>query len=82
MESSLIGFPGSRITDPVPLNFDDMSVSINFQFEGDLRQFIDIPKAYFESVCQRKPLDGAEFTESIIFKSSVDVFEKPNTPTI
>jgi hypothetical protein len=82
MESSLIGFPESRITDPVPLNFGDMSFSINFQFEEDLRQFIDIPRAYFESVCQREPLDGVEFTESIIFKSSVDVFEKLNTPAM
>jgi hypothetical protein len=66
----------------VPLKFDETSVSITFQFEGDLRHFIDIPKAYFEAVCRREPVDAADFTESVIFKSSVDVFEQLNTPTM
>jgi hypothetical protein len=66
----------------VPFKFDDMSVSISFQFDGDLAQFINISKAYFDAVWQREPVDAPEFTESVIFKSSVDMFEQLNTPTM
>jgi hypothetical protein len=48
--STLTGFPGARVSEPVPFKFDDMSVSISFQFDGDLAQFINIPKAYFDAV--------------------------------
>ncbi|KAJ5776675.1 uncharacterized protein N7511_001686 [Penicillium nucicola] len=82
LNAILTGFPGSRISEPVPLNFDETSVSITFQFEGDLRQLIDIPKTYFEAVCRREPVDAADFTESVIFKSSVDFFEQLNTPSM
>jgi hypothetical protein len=64
----------------MPFKFDDMRVSISFQFDGDLAQFINIPKAYFDTVWQREPVDAPEFTESVIFKSSVDMFEQLNTP--
>ncbi|KAJ5960884.1 uncharacterized protein N7479_008034 [Penicillium vulpinum] len=80
--AALTGFPGARISEPVPIKFEDMSVSISFQFDGDLAQFINIPKAYFEAVWQREPVDATEFTESVIFKCSVDMFEQLNTPTM
>ncbi|KAJ6138915.1 hypothetical protein N7471_005401 [Penicillium samsonianum] len=80
--ATLTGFPGSRVSEPVPFKFDDMSVSISFQFDGDLAQFINIPKAYFDAVWQREPVDATEFTESVIFKTSVDMFEQLNTPTM
>ena len=80
--STLTGFPGARISEPVSFKFEDMSVSISFQFEADLSHFINIPKAYFNAVLQREPVDGTNFTESLIFKSSVEVFERLNTPTM
>lgn len=80
--AALTGFPGARVSEPVSLKFDDMSVSISFQFDGDLAQFINIPKAYFDVVWQREPVDAPEFTESVIFKISVDMFEQLNTPTM
>ncbi|KAJ5773843.1 hypothetical protein N7457_008739 [Penicillium paradoxum] len=78
----LTGFPGARISEPVPFKFENMSVLISFQFEGDLGHFIHIPKNYFDAVWQREPVDSNEFTESVIFKSSVDIFEQVNTPSM
>ncbi|KAI3144139.1 hypothetical protein CBS147326_1143 [Penicillium roqueforti] len=78
----LTGFPGARVSEPVPFKFDNISVSISFQFDRDLAQFINIPKAYFDAVWQREPFDSTEFTESVIFKTSVDIFEQLNTPTM
>ncbi|KAJ5513670.1 hypothetical protein N7463_003222 [Penicillium fimorum] len=80
--AALTGFPGARVSEPVPFKFGNMSVSISFQFDGDFAQFINIPKAYFDAVWQREPLDATEFTESVIFKTSVDIFEQLNTPTM
>lgn len=80
--SLLTGFPGARVSEPIAFKFEETSVSISFQFEGDLGHFISIPKAYFDAVCQREPVDSSQFTESVIFKSSVDVFEQLNTPTM
>ncbi|CAG8008204.1 unnamed protein product [Penicillium nalgiovense] len=80
--STLTSSPGARVSEPVPFKFDVMSVSISFQFDGDLAQFINIPKAYFDAVWQREPVDAPEFTESVIFKSSMDMFEQLNTPTM
>ncbi|KAF4762425.1 hypothetical protein N7455_001631 [Penicillium solitum] len=80
--ATLTGFPGSRVSEPVPFKFEDMSVSISFQFDADLAQFINIPKTYFDAVWQREPIDATEFTESVIFNTSVDMFEQLNTPTM
>ncbi|KAJ5129890.1 uncharacterized protein N7515_005929 [Penicillium bovifimosum] len=80
--ANLTGFSGARISEPVPFKFQDVSVSISFQFEADLAQFINIPEAYFGAVWQREPVDTAEFSESVVFKSSVDFFEQLNTPTM
>lgn len=59
-----------------------MSVSISFQFEADLGKFINIPKAYFDAVSQREPVDSEEFTESVIFKSSVEMVEQLKPPNM
>ncbi|KAJ5835446.1 hypothetical protein N7447_001472 [Penicillium robsamsonii] len=80
--AALTGFPSARVSEPVPFKFENMSISISFQFDGDLAQFINIPKAYFDAVWQREPVDATEFTESVIFKASVDIFEQLNTPTM
>ncbi|CAI7638003.1 unnamed protein product [Penicillium crustosum] len=80
--ATLTGFPGARVSEPVPFKFADMSVSISFQFDADLAQFINIPKTYFDAVWQREPIDAADFTESVIFNTSVDMFEQLNTPTM
>lgn len=77
--ATLTGFPGSRVSEPLPLKFGDTSVSISFQFDADLGNFINIPKAYFDAVSQREPIDSKEFTESVIFKGSVVSFEQLNT---
>lgn len=80
--ATLTGFPGARVSEPVPFKFEDMSVSISFQFDADLAQFVNIPKTYFDAVWQREPIDATEFTESVIFNTSVDMFEQLNTPTM
>ncbi|KAJ5209451.1 hypothetical protein N7449_003830 [Penicillium cf. viridicatum] len=80
--ATLTGFPGARVSEPVSFKFEDMSVSISFQFDSDLAQFINIPKTYFDAVWQREPIDTTEFTESVIFNTSVDMFEQLNTPTM
>ncbi|CAG8101426.1 unnamed protein product [Penicillium salamii] len=80
--STLTGFPGSRVLEPIPFKFEEMSVSISFQFQADLSHCINISKAYFDAVAQREPVDSTNFTETVIFKSSVQVFEQLNTPTM
>ncbi|KAJ5671662.1 hypothetical protein N7507_000789 [Penicillium longicatenatum] len=80
--ANMTGSPGARISDPVPFMFDNTTVSISFQFEADLGQFIHIPKTYFDAVWQREPIDSKEFTESVIFKGSVEVFEHLKTPNM
>ncbi|CAG8197792.1 unnamed protein product [Penicillium olsonii] len=80
--SALAGFPGSRALEPIPFKFEEMSVAISFQFEADLSHCINISKTYFDAVAQREPVNSAEFTETVIFKSSVEVFEQLNTPTM
>lgn len=76
------GFPDTRVSEPLPFRFDNMSVSISFQFESDLRQFINIPKAYFDAVWLREPIDSNEFTETVIFKRSVKMLEQLKPPTM
>lgn len=80
--ANLTGFPGARISEPVSFIFDSTSVSISFQFEADLSHFIHIPKTYFDAVWQREPIDSKEFTETVIFKGSVEIFEHLKTPNM
>ncbi|KAL4803420.1 hypothetical protein BDV18DRAFT_162984 [Aspergillus unguis] len=78
--TSLSGVPNARISEPVTLKFDSVPVSISFQYATDLGQFINIPKAYFDAVWQREPVDSEQFSESVIFKSSVDMVEQLRAP--
>lgn len=80
--AALTGFPGTRISEPVPLKFGNTGVSISFQFEADLANLINIPKAYFDAVSQREPVDSKEFTESVIFKNSVEMVEQLKPPNM
>lgn len=80
--ATLTGFPGTRISEPVPFKFGNTGVSISFQFEAELANFINIPKAYFDAVYQREPVDSKEFTESVIFKNSVEMVEQLKPPNM
>lgn len=80
--ANLTGFPGAQVSEPVSFMFDHISVSISFQFEADLGHFIHIPKTYFDAVWQREPIDSKDFTESVIFKGSVEIFEHLKTPNM
>lgn len=71
-----------KISEPVSLMFDHMAVSLSFQYEPDLVHFINIPKAYFNAVWQRQPIDSDEFSESIIFKSPVEMVEQLKASTM
>ncbi|KAJ5646581.1 hypothetical protein N7490_002953 [Penicillium lividum] len=80
--ANMTGFPGARISEPVPFMFDNTSVSVSFQFEADLGQFINIPRTYFDAVWRREPIDSKEFIENVIFKGSVEIFENLKTPNM
>lgn len=80
--ATLSGVPGVKISEPVSLMFDHMGVSISFQYESDLVHFINIPKAYFNAVWQRQPVDSDLFSESVIFKSSVEIVEQMKASTM
>ncbi|KAE8385322.1 hypothetical protein BDV23DRAFT_176335 [Aspergillus alliaceus] len=71
------GFSGLKISEPVLLRFDTRSVSVCFQHKSDLQYFINLPKAYFDVVWQREPMDSGQFAETIIFKSSVEKSMNP-----
>lgn len=62
--------------------FEHMSVSISFQYEADLVHFINIPKAYFNAVWQRQPVDSDQFSESVLFKNSVETVEQMKASTM
>ncbi|KAL4920066.1 hypothetical protein BDW62DRAFT_177519 [Aspergillus aurantiobrunneus] len=78
--ASLSGVPSAKLSEPVTLSFDTILVSVSFQYASDLGQFINIPKAYFEAVWQREPVDSEQFSESVIFKSSVELVEQLRAP--
>ncbi|KAJ5759178.1 hypothetical protein N7520_006334 [Penicillium odoratum] len=80
--TNITGFPGARVSEPVPFMFDNMSVSISFQFEAELGHFINIPRTYFDAVWRREPIDSKEFTVSVIFKGSVEIFEHLKAPSM
>ncbi|RAK95033.1 uncharacterized protein BO80DRAFT_498065 [Aspergillus ibericus CBS 121593] len=80
--ASLAGLPAIRAAEPVTLKFDTMSVSISFQYLSDMMQVINIPKAYFDAVQLREPLESDEFTETVVFKSSAESLEQLRMPTM
>ncbi|KAL2809413.1 hypothetical protein BJX63DRAFT_358003 [Aspergillus granulosus] len=78
--ASLSGTPGAKISEPVTLKFDSVTLSVSFQYSADLGQFINIPKAHFDAVWQREPVDSDQFSESVIFKASVEAVEQLRAP--
>lgn len=83
-ESPSNPFAGSGITprDTIPLNFGRMSITVGFTNEDDLQQFMYIPKAYFDAVKRREPRQFEKATETLLFKSSVEVFEQFQASTM
>ncbi|THC95419.1 hypothetical protein EYZ11_005106 [Aspergillus tanneri] len=80
--ASLSGFPGAKISEPIVFKFGSKAISISFQYAADLMQFINIPKAYFDAVWQREPIDSDQFSETILFRSSLESFEQLKAPTM
>ncbi|KAL4878010.1 hypothetical protein BJY04DRAFT_230284 [Aspergillus karnatakaensis] len=79
--ASLSAALGVKISEPVSLKFDSTPISVSFQYGSDLGQFINTPKAYFDSVSQREPVDSDQFSESVIFKTSVESSMNPPVVT-
>lgn len=77
-------FAGSGISprDAVPLNFGRMNITVAFTNEDDLQQFMYIPRAYFDAVKRREPRHFDKATETLLFKSSVEVFEQLKASTM
>ncbi|KAJ5173056.1 hypothetical protein N7492_005649 [Penicillium capsulatum] len=76
------GFSTSQTIEPVSFDFGSTKVSISFQFDADLQNFVNIPKTYFDAVRQRQPIDAKDLTENLIFRSSVEIFEQVKTPNM
>ena len=66
----------------LPFKFERMSVSITFVGQNDLLRFMQIPKQYFDAVKKRDPREGANWTETLLFKSSVQVYEQLKAETM
>ena len=83
-ELPLNPFAGSGITprDTIPLNFGRMNITVGFTNEDDLQQFMYIPRAYFDAVKKREPRQFEKATETLLFKSSVEVFEQFKASTM
>lgn len=62
-------------TEALPLNFGRMNVSVSFLYQTDLDRFMYIPDAYFKAVKKREPRMLRNATETLLFKSSVEIFE-------
>ncbi|KAL9594479.1 MAG: hypothetical protein Q9219_007013 [cf. Caloplaca sp. 3 TL-2023] len=63
------------------LDFGEISLTVTFIGQDDERQFMELPRKYFNAVRRREPrhLDSAE--ETLLFNRSVEIFEqlKPTT---
>ncbi|KJK60629.1 hypothetical protein P875_00053158 [Aspergillus parasiticus SU-1] len=81
-QATVSGHPGMKISEPIMLRFDTKSVSVSFQHASDLQYFINFPKAYFDAVWQREPVDSDQFSETVLFRSSVENFEQLKAPTM
>ena len=68
--------------DAIPLNFGRMNITVAFTNEDDLQQFMYIPRAYFDAVKRREPRQLGKATETLLFKSSVEVFEQLKASTM
>lgn len=75
--------PQLSTQDSIPLNFGRMNVAVAFTNDVDLDKFMRIPRAYFDAVRRREPRQLTErATETLIFKSSVEIFEKLKASTM
>ncbi|EIT76975.1 hypothetical protein AO1008_10739 [Aspergillus oryzae 100-8] len=81
-QATVSGYPGMKISEPIVIRFDTKSVSVSFQHASDLQYFINLPKAYFDAVWQREPVDSDQFSETVLFRSSVEKFEQLKAPTM
>ena len=67
----------------IPLNFGQMNVAVAFTNELDITRFRRIPQAYFDAVKRREPRQLTErATETLLFKSSVEIFEQLKASTM
>ncbi|GLB06850.1 hypothetical protein AtubIFM57258_002168 [Aspergillus tubingensis] len=80
--ASLTNLSVPKPTEPLTLKFDAMTLSISFQYMSDIMQVISMPKAYFDAVQIREPLDSDQFTEKIIFKSPAESVEQLRMPSM
>ena len=73
----------ARMAESIPLNFGRMNVAVAFTNEADLNTFMRIPRAYFNAVRRREPRQLTEkATETLLFKSSVEVYEQLKASTM
>ncbi|GLA07178.1 hypothetical protein AnigIFM60653_008131 [Aspergillus niger] len=80
--ASLTNLSVPKPTEPVTLKFGTMSLSVSFQYMSDIMQVISMPKAYFDAVQIREPLDSDQFTETVIFKSPAESVEQLRMPSL
>lgn len=67
----------------IPLNFGRMNVAVAFTNELDITRFMRIPRVYFDAVRRREPRQLTESaTETLLFKSSVEIFEQRKASTM
>ncbi|EAW14338.1 uncharacterized protein ACLA_073740 [Aspergillus clavatus NRRL 1] len=79
-DGSLNGIAEARITEPLSFDFDNRRIEVSFQFYGDYMAFIRIPKEYFEAVSLREPIDRGQSSETVLFKSPVEEYERLKAP--
>ncbi|GLA85695.1 hypothetical protein AtubIFM56815_009936 [Aspergillus tubingensis] len=80
--ASLTNLSVPKPTEPLILKFDAMTLSISFQYMSDIMQVISMPKAYFDAVQIREPLDSDQFTEKVVFKSPAETVEQLRMPSM
>ncbi|GAT26691.1 similar to An02g05140 [Aspergillus luchuensis] len=80
--ASLTDLSVPKPTEPLTLKFDAMTLSISFQYMSDIMQVISMPKAYFDAVQIREPLDSDQFTEKVIFKIPAESVEQLRMPSM
>ncbi|KAI9846413.1 MAG: hypothetical protein M1837_004004 [Sclerophora amabilis] len=75
--SPQIGMSASSMgaVQPIPMHFGRMKISVVFTSDADLERFKTIPDSYFNSVKLREPRQMSNATESLVFESSVEVYE-------
>ncbi|KZF21678.1 hypothetical protein L228DRAFT_157664 [Xylona heveae TC161] len=66
----------------VPLNFDQSRVSLSFTTSADLDRFMYIPREYFRAVKRREPRELIDATETLIFRSALEMYETLKASTM